>query len=206
MLVYPNFIFHSDDNPSATYDPSEIPFNRDTGYRRMYLSAWNIFVVLSLMCILSIQNLVQFDSDHVLDVHKARLYPFDTYMLSSTIRAMSFDNQTIPIQKIGTIDMTSSFNIDTVDFESFSKQANGAEELSRDIDINVTRPNEARIFTLILFAVGWILSHVTIGHVVIARRHGLNALLPHTISSGAILMVVPQLRNSMPDAPGLDGE
>jgi hypothetical protein len=173
----------------------------------MYSSTRNPSVVLSLICVLRIQNFVQFDSDHVLDVHKARLYPFDTYTLSSTIRAVSFDNQTIPIQKIGTIDMTPSFTIDTVDFESFSTQANGAEDVSRDIDVHVTRPNEARFFTLVLFAVGWVLSHITIGHVLIARRlHGLKALLPHIISSGAILLVVPQLRNSMPDAPGFDGE
>lgn len=164
-------------------------------------------IVLSLTYILSIQNLVQFDSDHVLDVHEARLYPFDTYTLSSTIRAISFDNQTIPIRKIATIDVTSSFNIETVDLESFSTNANGTEDVSRDIDMHVTRPNEARFFTLLLFTVGWILAHVTIGHVLIARRlHGLKALFPHMVSSGAILVAVPQLRNSMPDAPGLDGE
>ncbi|KIM43209.1 hypothetical protein M413DRAFT_398230 [Hebeloma cylindrosporum] len=188
----PTFPIHlyidSDDKPIATYDPSEIPFDRDTGHRR------------------SIQNLVQFDSDHVLDVHEARLYPFDTYTLSSTIRATSFDKQTIPIRKIATIDMTSSFNIETIDVASFSTLANGTEDVSRDFDMHVTRPNEARFFTLLLFTVAWILAHVTIGHVLIARRlHRLKALFPHIISSGAILMAVPQLRNSMPDAPGLDG-
>ncbi|KAF8967150.1 hypothetical protein BDZ97DRAFT_1656756 [Flammula alnicola] len=156
----------------------------------------------------SIQNLVQFDSDHVLDVHEDRLYPFDTYKLSSTIRAVSFDNQTIiPIRKAATIDITSSFDITTVDIDSYSTPGNGTEEVSRDIDMYITRPNEARCFTLLLFAVSWILTHVTIGHVLIARRlRGLKSLLPHLISCGAILIAIPQLRNSMPDAPGLDGE
>ncbi|KDR82822.1 hypothetical protein GALMADRAFT_238418 [Galerina marginata CBS 339.88] len=182
------FYVDSDDTPTATYDPSQIPFNRDTGHRR------------------SIQNLVQFDSDHVLDVHEARLYPFDTYVLSSTIRAVSFDNQTIPIRKTATIDVTSSFDIFTVDIDSYSTTQNGTQESSRDIDMHVSRPNDARFFTLLLYAVSWVLSHVTIGHVIIARRlTGLRSLLPHLISSGAILITIPQLRNSMPDAPGLDG-
>ncbi|KAF9475653.1 hypothetical protein BDN70DRAFT_813717 [Pholiota conissans] len=178
----------SDVTPSATYDPSQIPFNKDSGHRR------------------SIQNLVQFDSDHVLDVHEDRLYPFDTYMLSSSIRAMSFDNQTIPIRKLATINITSSFDINTIDLESFLTPTNGSNEASRDIDMYISRPNEARFFALLLFIISWILTHVTVGHVLIARRlHGLRALLPHLVSCGAILIAIPQLRNSMPDAPGLDG-
>ncbi|KAF8195564.1 hypothetical protein BJ912DRAFT_1021254 [Pholiota molesta] len=165
------FFVDSDVNPTATYDPSQIPFNKDTGHRR------------------SIQNLVQFDSDHVLDVHEDRLYPFDTYMLSSSIRAMSFDNQTISIRKLATINITSSFDINTIDIESFSTLANGTDEASRDIDMYISRPNEARFFALLLFVVSWILTHVTIGHVLIARKlDGLRAILP----------------TFMPDAPGLD--
>ncbi|KAJ3509994.1 hypothetical protein NLJ89_g4923 [Agrocybe chaxingu] len=154
-----------------------------------------------------IQNLVQFDSDHVLDVHEARLYPFDTYMLSSTIRAANADNQTVPIRKIATIDVTSSFDVITTDLESYSNPENGTQEqASRDIDMHVRRPNEARLFTLLLFAVSWVLTHVTIGHVLLARRvSSLRSLLPHLISSGAILIAIPQLRASMPDAPGFDG-
>jgi len=159
-----------------------------------------------LMSTFSIQNLVQFDSDHVLDVHEARLYPFDTYKLSSTIRAASFDNQTIAIRKAATIDITSSFDILTIDLESYSASANGTQTISRDIDMYVSRPNGARFFTLILFAVSWVLTHVTMGHVLIARKlPTLKAVLPHLVSSGAILIAIPQLRNSMPDAPGLDG-
>ncbi|KAH9480439.1 hypothetical protein JR316_0007039 [Psilocybe cubensis] len=182
-----HFFVDSDIAPTATYDPTTIPFNKDTGLRR------------------SIQNLVQFDSDHVLDVHEARLYPFDNYVLSSTIRAASFDNQTIPIQKIATIDVTSSFDILTIDVESFSTTGNGAQQVSRDIDMHVSRPNGARFFTLLLFAISWLLTHVTIGHVMVARRlFGMRNILPHLVSSGAILIAIPQLRNSMPDAPGLD--
>ncbi|TFK40790.1 hypothetical protein BDQ12DRAFT_467407 [Crucibulum laeve] len=185
----PLYIFVDNaDEPAATYDPSQIPFNRDTGHRR------------------SIQNLVQFDSDHVLDVHEQRLYPFDSYLLASTLRAVSFDNQTVPIRKIATIDITSSFDIETVDMDSYSTFSDGKEQASRDIDMRVNRPNEARCFTLLLFGVSWILTHVTIGHVMLARRlSGMRPILKHLISTGAILVAIPQLRNSMPDAPGLDG-
>ncbi|PPQ91663.1 hypothetical protein CVT25_012876 [Psilocybe cyanescens] len=182
-----HFYVDSDIVPTATYDPATIPFNRDTGRRR------------------SIQNLVQFDSDHVLDVHEARLYPFDSYVLSSTIRALSFDNETIPIRKLATIDITSSFDILTIDVESFSTSENGTQQVSRDIDMYVSRPNDARFFTVLLFAVSWLLTHVTIGHVMVARRLArLRDIIPHLVSSGAILIAIPQLRNSMPDAPGLD--
>ncbi|KAF9445391.1 hypothetical protein P691DRAFT_777608 [Macrolepiota fuliginosa MF-IS2] len=174
--------------PAAVYDPSTIPINKATGHRR------------------NIQNLVQFDSDHVLDVHNARLYPFDTYFLTSTLRAVGFSNESIPIQKLATVDVMSSFDIGTADVESFSKTDNGTVLPSRDIDMHVARPGSARFFTLLLFTVSWVLTHVTIGHVVLARRiTGMKPLLKHLVSSGAILISIPQLRNSMPDAPGLDG-
>ncbi|KXN81758.1 hypothetical protein AN958_03684 [Leucoagaricus sp. SymC.cos] len=178
----------SGDEPAATYDPSTIPVNKETGHRR------------------NIQNLVQFDSDHVLDVHNARLYPFDTYFLTSTLRAMGFSNESLPIQKLTTVDVMSSFDIGTVDMESFSKTDNGTILPSRDLDMHVGRPGSARFFTLLLFTVSWVLTHVTIGHVILARRvSGMKPLLKHLVSSGAILISIPQLRNSMPDAPGLDG-
>lgn len=155
----------------------------------------------------SVQNLVQFDSDHVLDVHEARLYPFDTYFLTSTLRAESFNNETLPIRKLFTIDITSSFNIATSDMESFTTLANNTERISRDIDVSIRRPGEARAFALLLFALSWVLTHITIGHVILARRlTGIRTILKHLISAGAILVTIPQIRQSMPDAPGLDGK
>ncbi|KAF8627496.1 hypothetical protein AX17_006307 [Amanita inopinata Kibby_2008] len=174
--------------PAATYDPNEIPFDRDRGLRR------------------SIQNLVQFDSDHVLDVHQARLYPFDTYMLSSTLRAVSFDNRALPIQKLATIVDTSSFSIETIDIESYSTSPDRMQEPSRDFDMYIRRSNDARCFALILFTVNWLLAHITVGHVLLAKRHQeTGPILKHLLSAGAILIAIPQIRNSMPDAPGLDG-
>lgn len=102
--------------------------------------------------------------------------------------------------------MTSSFLIDTADMESYSSSASGAHEPSRDLDMRVRRPGDARAFALLLFALSWVLTHVTIGHVILARRlTGIRSNLKHVISAGAILVTIPQLRDSMPDAPGLDG-
>ncbi|KAJ8494793.1 hypothetical protein ONZ45_g13117 [Pleurotus djamor] len=177
----------NDEQPTARYDPAQIPYDRDSGSRR------------------SIQNLVQFDSDHVLNVQEARLYPFDNYFLSSTIRVVSSTNETIPFQRVTTIDETSSFLVKTVDIESYSNP-NATELPSRDIDMYITRPGNVRAFALLLFAVSWILTHVTIGHVIMARMlRDIRSIIVHLISTGAILVALPQIRNSMPDAPGLDG-
>ncbi|KAF9533122.1 hypothetical protein CPB83DRAFT_529765 [Crepidotus variabilis] len=180
----------SDDDPTASYDPEAIPFDKESGHRR------------------SIQNLVQFDSDHVLDVHEARLYPFDTYKLSSTIRAISKStNKSVPISRIVAINIVSSFDIATSDLESYSSNENGTRSsYSRDFDMNIARPPTARLFALLLFMISWILTHVTVGHVMLAKRlRGLKAMVPHLISSAAILIAIPQLRATMPDAPGFDG-
>lgn len=167
-------------------------------------------VVSNFFSRIRVQNLVQFDSDHVLDVSEARLYPFDTYMLSSTIRAVSFENETMPIRKLATIAVTSSFDTTTVDMESFSTISSNGTEVqygSRDLDMYIVRPGEARFFALTLFAISWVLTHITVGHVLLARRlTGLRAVLPHLISSGAIVIAIPQLRDTMPDAPGFDGK
>jgi hypothetical protein len=135
------------------------------------------------------------------------MYPFDTYFLTSTLRAAGFSNESLPIQKLATVGIMSSFNIGTIDVESFSLADNGTNLPSRDLDLHVARPGSARLFTLILFTVSWILTHITIGHVILARRvSGMKPLLKHIVSSGAIVISIPQLRNSMPDAPGLDGK
>ncbi|KAF9267382.1 hypothetical protein L218DRAFT_684635 [Marasmius fiardii PR-910] len=179
-----------DTKPTATFDPTEIPFDRRSGTRR------------------SIQNLVQFDSDHVLDVHNAYLYPFDTYTLSSTIRAVSATNASIPIRKLATMELTSSFLVQASDIESYSTANTTDSQLSssRDIDMKVKRPAEARTYALFLFAISWFLTHICLGHVYMAWRATLTLdVVKNILSSGAILAAIPQLRGSMPDAPGLDG-
>ncbi|KAL0069802.1 Glucosyltransferase-like protein [Marasmius tenuissimus] len=180
-----------ENDPVAKYDPTEIPFNRVNGKRR------------------NIQSLSQFDSDHVLDVHQAYLFPFDTYKLSSTIRAVSNANETLPIRKLATIDTTSSFSVISSDVESYSSlnSTSGvlSQVFSRDIDLQVRRPVGARTITLFLFSISWFLAHICIGSVYMASKGDKMDTVKKAFYCGVIIAVIPQLRNSMPDAPGLDG-
>ncbi|THU87033.1 hypothetical protein K435DRAFT_682405 [Dendrothele bispora CBS 962.96] len=197
LPISPLLIFvDGDTEPTASYNPAGIPFDRKNGERR------------------NIQNLVQFDSDHVLDVHNDYLYPFDTYRLSSTIRATNLANESVPIKKLATIEITSAFLVTTVDVESYSSGApwqnqteTNDQSPSRDIDMFIRRPAESRCVALLLFTIGWFLTHICLGQVIMAR--GIVAVTPilkFLVVNGAILLTLPQLRNSMPDAPDLDGE
>ncbi|KAF9220533.1 hypothetical protein BS17DRAFT_787183 [Gyrodon lividus] len=186
--VYLQIYVDSSPNPIAVFDPSQLPFVRQTSRRR------------------NIQNLVQFDSDHALDVHEDRLYPFDTYFLTSTIRAVDAFNATIPIRKLTTIDQVSSFFVASTDIDSYETTSNGTQVPTRDIDLRVQRPGQARAFTLLLFALNWMLTHITFGHVILAKKHQeVKPILKHLVSTFAIVLAIPQLRNAMPDAPGFDG-
>lgn len=182
--------------PTATYDPSHLPFVSQTGRRR------------------DIQNLVQFDSDHTLDVHLDRLYPFDNYVLTSTLRAVSAFNVTIPIQKLATIDQVSSFVIESVDTETYEvvSSSSSTQIPTHDIDLYVSRPAQARAFALLLFTLSWFLTHATLMCVYLARKRSTRhvprsakPILKHLGGSLMVLLVIPHLRNAMPDAPGYDG-
>ncbi|KAJ2913685.1 hypothetical protein MD484_g6725, partial [Candolleomyces efflorescens] len=208
LPVQPLHIFvDSQDTPTASYDPAQIPYTKDNGNRR------------------NIENLVRFDSDHVLDVHSARLYPFDQYRLSSSLRAATTNNETIRISRAITLRITSSFDIETTDLESFvlapvtrvqsnstvagdDTSADAEVQLpSRDIDMHISRPPVAQFFTFLLFGASWILAHISVGLAVLARkRKEPQSLLAYLLSSGFILVGIPQLRSGMPDAPGFDGE
>ena len=150
----------------------------------------------------------QFDDDHALDVHEARLYPFDTYHLTSTFRAVStVTNETLPIQKVATISLTSSFVSVSSDSASTVKAANGSEQSSRDLDLQVYRPGEARAFALLLFGTSWMLAHGTVGLVALSwYLNDAGKVLKHLASSFLVIILIPQLRNAMPDAPGFDGK
>jgi len=156
----------------------------------------------------SIQHMVQFESDHALGDHSARLYPFDTYLLTTTLRAVNFINQTVPIEKIAAIDQTSNFNIDTRDLDSYITLTDGTQSPSRDADLQASRPGQARAFAILLFAIGWMLTHVCIGYVVLDWYTEMvkSSLIKHLVIAFAILLTLPRLRQSMPDGPAYDGE
>ncbi|KAF5340642.1 hypothetical protein D9611_007486 [Ephemerocybe angulata] len=110
----------SQDTPVATYDPSLIPYHRTTGHRS------------------KIESLLKFTTTHPLNVRKARLYPFDTYTLASSFRATRSAsaatqrsdslagalNQTVAgtpvrIVRIVTVGITTNFDVEAVDEESY---------------------------------------------------------------------------------------
>lgn len=173
---------------AATYDPDLFPVVNKTGRR------------------LGIQNLYQFDSDHVLDVHEARLYPFDTYHLTSTLRVASTNGDPILLSALTTLKVTSSFAIAHTDVQSNVNTSNSVNAPSRDIELNITRPPEARMFALLLFGVSWMLAHATIGFTVLAwMRADERSIFQYLGLVAVTLLAIPQLRNAMPDAPGFDG-
>jgi hypothetical protein len=157
-----------------------------------------------------VQNLYQFDSDHDLDVHEARLYPFDTYRLTTALRAeVANTSTTIPITRLVTLTDTSSFIVQSADVASTEAtgESDGAESPSRELDMTIARPGEARFFALMLFGINWMLAHATVGYVALAwRTEGAQRAAYYLVLCVATMMVIPQVRNTMPDAPGYDGE
>ncbi|KAJ3556196.1 hypothetical protein NM688_g2160 [Phlebia brevispora] len=180
-----------EETPAAVYDPTQLPFTSGSTER------------------LRIQNLHQFDTNHVLDVHEARLYPFDTYRLTSTIRAIaSTTNESLPIVRIPLITETSSFIISSSDTASYviPSTSNGTQYPSRDLDMVIHRPGEAKFFALMMFGANWMVAHATLALVALAwRSKDTKHVLEYLAFSVISMLVIPQIRNTMPDAPGFDG-
>jgi len=178
---------NQDKEPAMSYDPLQIS-HKSHGH------TWY-------------QNYVQFDDDQVLEVHEARFYPFDSYSTSSSLRIVdAVTNLTIPIHRLLTISVTSSFAISGTDFDGETTLHDGTPNFARDIELSIKRPIEARGYAILLFFVCWMFSHATIAHVVLAYTETeVNYTFIHLISVFAIIVIIPQLRSSMPDAPGLDG-
>lgn len=233
-------------------------------------------------------------------MHKARLYPFDNYKLTSSLRVTrvpvandSDSNATEPrvedalkISRVLAQGLTSSFDIETSDMESFLQSPASAEAASpsqsssstststspassistpsssytspststatpaperraesglssalspqtpfpsRDFDMHITRPPAAQMFVVLMFALSWVLVHVSVTMAFLARRTGRDVLpkayeanlelraidrgsraeatrlMGYTFLSVAVLGAILGVRKSMPDAPGLDG-
>lgn len=150
----------------------------------------------------------QFDDDHVLDVHEARMYPFDTYHLTASFKVVAAaDNQTLPLEKLATISQTSSFTIVTKDSSSFVQNTDDTERASRDLDMWVSRPADARAYTMLLFGSSWMLAHATVGLIALSwNLDSAEKTTKYLALTFVVIVLIPQMRNAMPDAPGLDGE
>jgi hypothetical protein len=108
--------------------------------------------------------------------------------------------------------MTSSFYIKSNDVGSLTtlpgSDGTNATNQSRNIDLEISRPGEARLFTMLLFIVNWMLTHLTIVGVIISWMHrpgDVKQTIKYLAFAFAVMIGIPQLRRAMPDAPGLDG-
>ncbi|KIY48632.1 hypothetical protein FISHEDRAFT_73453 [Fistulina hepatica ATCC 64428] len=187
LPAMPLYIYVDEDlEPSATYDPATIPFSRIDGSRRRIW--YNSTATTSLTCT------------------PPGCTP-STPIFSATFRATSFTNESVSIQLIATIRDTSTFVVMTTDVETY--QASGSEydvQPSRDIDVYMTRYTVARILTLALFVLGWLMAHMCAFCAVLVRRvSNTRTISEHVIIVTGLCLVLPQLRQSMVDAPGYDG-
>lgn len=59
---------------------------------------------------------------------------------------------------------------------------------------------------LLLFGANWMLSHAAMALVAFSwHLEGAEKVLKHLASTFIVILVIPQLRTAMPDAPGFDG-
>lgn len=105
--------------------------------------------------------------------------------------------------------MTSSFVISSSDVSGYVETGDDSDSQSprRELDLRISRPGGARAFALFMFAVNWMLAHATIGFMLLALHAEHSRRVPLLLGMNfVILLAIPQIRNSMPDAPGYDGQ
>ena len=79
---------------------------------------------------------------------------------------------------------------------------------ARNLELRIKRPGAARLYTMLLFSISWILVHVCCGLVSLSLFwdvKGLGSIHAQLAMVMAVLLILPQLRSGMPDAPGFDG-
>ena len=114
----------------------------------------------------SVQNLYEFGSDYGLDVYDARLYPFDTYVLTTNIRIeRTNDSSPVTVTRLLIVSENANFLISSSDAAStvmiqFSSSSDVVQSPTRDLNLTIRRPGEARFFALLLFGVNWMLAHL----------------------------------------------
>ena len=144
-----------------------------------------------------------------MDVHLSRLYPFDTYELTSTIHILDKDKKPVNLARIPTIAQTPSFLVSSSDVSSYMNSTSSDDAVKqggRNLELKVVRPAEARAFALLLFAVNWMLAHATVAYVVLAwKTDDTERILKYLAFVAITMVLIPQVRNTMPDAPGFDG-
>ncbi|KAF7792627.1 hypothetical protein EIP86_003724 [Pleurotus ostreatoroseus] len=125
---------------------------------------------------------------------------------NGTLRVVDSNNESIPVIRLLTVTDTSSFIISSSDSASYVMQSDATQLASRNIEMGIVRPGEARFFALMLFGINWMLAHATVAYVALAwKSDGTERVVKYLVFCIVTMLVIPQVRNAMPDAPGLDG-
>ena len=81
---------------------------------------------------------------------------------------------------------------------------------ARQLEVKIERPAHARLYAMIIFGINWAFCHFSCGIALISvfqrSQVGSKDMLKRVLGAHAILIVIPQLRETMPDAPGHDGK
>jgi len=166
---------------------------------------------------------MQFDSEHDLDVHTARFYPFDTYLLTTSIRIEATnttddEGPDIPLRISATpmIKHTTSFTLRTTFRQGnvFTDDDSNTTAPVRHLEVHISRPGPARAYVMLVFGINWLLAHCALGVLVLAKKHKVCRggreqvfleALKHIAVVFGILLAMPQLRAMMPDSPEFHG-
>ena len=94
------------------------------------------------------------------------------------------------------------------DLESYNTLPDGTLASSRDFDLHVRRPGQARAFALLLFTVSWMLTHIAVGCGILVwyKKVTKSSMVQYLVFTFGILMAHPPLRSTMPDSPEYEGE
>ncbi|EJC98157.1 uncharacterized protein FOMMEDRAFT_162515 [Fomitiporia mediterranea MF3/22] len=179
--------------PVFSYNPESVPISKTASQR------------------IVVQAHVQFDNDLVLDVHDSRLYPFDSYLVSTSIRATTSNSSVkdipMPIVGMPVVEHMPSFTMTSRDTDVVLVMDEDNTP-ARHIEIRIRRPAHARVYAMLIFGINWAFCHYCIGMMLLSIFQGHHAgkeVLKRFASSLLVLFVIPQLRGAMPDAPGFDG-
>lgn len=166
----------------------------------------------------STQSILQFDDSHTLDVHSTRLYPFDAYLLTTTLFVFgsngSEERSKIPF--LGTVMLQHgtafAYSCANSPIETLYENDWYSGQL---LELRMRRQMAAKCYAIIMFAINWALCHFACGFAATAiwapstvqtwRINDLACRIRLLFASMVILYIIPQIRSCMPDAPGFDG-
>lgn len=145
-------------------------------------------------------------------MHDSRLYPYDTYLVSTSLRATSSNSTmkdiSVPIIGMPVVEFMPSFTVSAHDTD-VAISVDGDTTDGRLLELRIRRPGHARVYAMLIFGVNWALCHFNLGIALLSALQGSRlmamGILSRLAGTAIVLLVIPQLRGTMPDSPGFDG-